>query len=303
MSSSLRNARALHFVFKIANRGANAHFFRNVLGMRVLRHEEFTKGCDAACNGPYDNRWSKTMVGYGPEDTHFVIELTYNYGVAEYRRGNEFGAIRIRSAAVLQRARALGWPMRPGQTSAVDGATVTELLSPDGYRFDVLDEPEAEGGADPVQSTTLRSTNVERTVAFWHGVLDAAVAKQTDDSVSFAYAAAAPQQRSFRLHFERIAEPIDRAEAYGRIAFAVPLAVQDRIDTALVGEASGAVLTPLITLETPGKADVRVIILADPDGHEICFVDEEGFTQLSVVEEGAGAALDKYVAKDPFQKK
>lgn len=36
---------------------------------------------------PYDNRWSKTMIGYGPESTHFVLELTYNYGVKVYEMG------------------------------------------------------------------------------------------------------------------------------------------------------------------------------------------------------------------------
>ena len=30
------------------------------------------------------------MVGYGPEDTHFVIELTYNYGIGAYNMGNDF---------------------------------------------------------------------------------------------------------------------------------------------------------------------------------------------------------------------
>lgn len=30
------------------------------------------------------------MVGFGPEDDHFVAELTYNYGVAEYKLGNDF---------------------------------------------------------------------------------------------------------------------------------------------------------------------------------------------------------------------
>ena len=30
------------------------------------------------------------MVGFGPEDGHFVAELTYNYGVGEYRLGNDF---------------------------------------------------------------------------------------------------------------------------------------------------------------------------------------------------------------------
>lgn len=27
------------------------------------------------------------MVGYGPESSHFVIELTYNYGVSSYEMG------------------------------------------------------------------------------------------------------------------------------------------------------------------------------------------------------------------------
>ena len=42
------------------------------------------------CSSPYDGKWSKTMVGYGPEDNHFVAELTYNYGIGEYRLGNDF---------------------------------------------------------------------------------------------------------------------------------------------------------------------------------------------------------------------
>ena len=39
---------------------------------------------------PYDGKWSKTMVGYGPEDDHFVVELTYNYAVRDYKLGNDF---------------------------------------------------------------------------------------------------------------------------------------------------------------------------------------------------------------------
>ena len=30
------------------------------------------------------------MVGYGEEDNHFVVELTYNYGVKKYERGNDY---------------------------------------------------------------------------------------------------------------------------------------------------------------------------------------------------------------------
>lgn len=42
---------------------------------------------------PYDGKWSKTMAGFGPEDDHFVVELTYNYGIKTYQLGNDFQVI------------------------------------------------------------------------------------------------------------------------------------------------------------------------------------------------------------------
>ena len=35
------------------------------------------------------------MIGFGPEDEHFVLELTYNYGIKEYKLGNDFQVIYI----------------------------------------------------------------------------------------------------------------------------------------------------------------------------------------------------------------
>lgn len=97
-------------------------------------------------------------------------------------------------------------------------------------------------------------------------------------------------------------DTFDRKKAYGRIAFAVPFEVQPKIDEVIKSN-SQSILTPLISLSTPDKADVRVIILADPDGHEICFVDEEGFSQLSQVDPNGDSDLDKYIKADPFQTK
>ena len=61
--------------------------------MRILRHEEFEEGCEATCNGPYSGYWSKSMVGWDNEDESFVFELTFNYGVNSYRRGNDLNAV------------------------------------------------------------------------------------------------------------------------------------------------------------------------------------------------------------------
>ena len=35
------------------------------------------------------------MVGYGPEDDHFVVELTYNYNISNYKLGNDFQVVLV----------------------------------------------------------------------------------------------------------------------------------------------------------------------------------------------------------------
>lgn len=50
------------------------------------------------------------------------------------------------------------------------------------------------------------------------------------------------------------------------------------------------VLTPLVSLDTPGKATVQVVILADPDGHEVSTCRRGG------VEEGGARGKAFHVA-------
>ena len=55
--------------------------------MKVLRHEEFEKGCEAACNGPYDGKWSKTMIGKKVFYTwyNFLYISSLYYGLRHYK--------------------------------------------------------------------------------------------------------------------------------------------------------------------------------------------------------------------------
>lgn len=276
--------RALHFVFKIPDRRLTVKFYREILGMKVLRHEEFADGCEAACNGPYANRWSKTMIGYGPEDSHFVIELTYNYGIKEYETGNDFRGITIRSKEVIQRARSDGWPLKEENGKVV-------LQAPGGYKYYIIDEPQPTD-KDPVEKVTLSSSNLPRTISYWKDILDLKVFHQTEKSVLLGYS-----ENQAKLEFEDIGSEVNHAKAYGRIAFSVPFDQQPEIQKK-IKETGNKILTDLITLDTPGKASVRVIILADPDGHEICFVDDEGFRQLSVPDYPSEKILDRYIAKE-----
>uniref|UniRef100_A0A1L8E1U4 Putative glyoxalase n=1 Tax=Nyssomyia neivai TaxID=330878 RepID=A0A1L8E1U4_9DIPT len=279
--------RALHYVLKIGDRAKNIHFFKNILGMKVLRHEEFTEGCDAQCNGPYDNRWSKTMIGYGPESDFFVVELTYNYGVKSYELGNDFGGMTISDKEILSRAQNLNY------TIGKDGERDI-LLSPDGYKFFI--ESEDSATTDKVSKVTLHCTNLKRSLDYWNGVLEMGIVSQGDKEAVLTYGST-----QAKLEIKEIADPLNRAKAYGRIAFAVPATIQPQIDEKIKAN-NGTILTNLISLDTPGKATVQVIILGDPDGHEICFVNEEGFSELSQVDAASDQELEKYIKKDPFQK-
>ncbi|XP_034840686.1 glyoxalase domain-containing protein 4 [Maniola hyperantus] len=278
------NGRALHFVFKVADRTLTAKFYREVLGMQVLRHEEFSEGCEAACNGPYANRWSKTMIGYGPEDTHFVVELTYNYGITHYEQGNDFLGLTIQSSESLKRAAAMNWPIK-------EQNSLKYVEAPGGYKFYIIDKPQPVD-KDPVVKVSLASSNLARSIEYWNGLLTLKIFEKTDKSVLLGFS-----EDQAKLELVDIGEPVNRAKAYGRIAFSCPFDQQPIIDKK-IQEAKEKILTPLISLDTPGKATVRVIILADPDDHEICFVDDESFRQLSQVDPASDADLDKFIKSD-----
>ncbi|EGD72430.1 juvenile hormone binding protein [Salpingoeca rosetta] len=279
--------RMLHWVFKVADRGQTIKFYRSVLGMRVLRHEEFEEGCDAQCNGPYDGKWSKSMVGYGPEDNHFVVELTYNYGVKHYDLGNDYNCIKVSSTAAFKNA------MQFKDEFPVQSLSDAQLKvqAPGGYNFEITNADVAEG-MDPVTGLVLNVTSLAKSLEYWNGLLGMSVVEKSDKEASLSYG---EDQATLVLH--QIAEPLNHASAYGRVAFACPAAeLPEKQKKA--EEAGHKVLTPLISLDTPGKATVQVVILADPDGYEICFVGDEAFRELSQVDPKADELLDKAMAAD-----
>lgn len=60
-----------------------------------------------------------------------------------------------------------------------------------------------------------------------------------------------------------LGEPINHATAYGRIAFSVPTSdLESYQENAKNNQYK--ILTPFVTLDTPGKASVSVVIFADP---------------------------------------
>merc|ERR1711915_740281 len=285
-SANLNMSRqALHWVFKVPSpRAETMKFYRDVLGMKVLRHEEFEKGCEAACNGPYDGKWSKTMVGYGPEDKYFVVELTYNYNVGSYKAGNDFQGITIQSSEVLERAKTVGWPIIEEKGRLI-------LEAPGGYKFIILDLPQPVE-SDPVLSVAIAISNMTESVKYWSGLLKMKATSSTLNTTSLSYGG--KKQASLVLVKQ---ESVEHEKAAGRIAFAIPGDQLEGLEQKIKSSGS-TIITPLISLDTPGKATVQVIILGDPDGHEICFFGAEAFWELSQVDPEGNRLLDAAIEAD-----
>jgi catechol 2,3-dioxygenase-like lactoylglutathione lyase family enzyme len=268
--------RALHWVFKVANRQESIDFYTKVLGMQVLRHDEIEQEVSSDSDSPYDNRWSKTVVGFDHEDTHFVAELHYHYCVGSYKMGNDFRGMTIESDTALENIRRLGYPVL---SEKADGSV--EIAAPGGYKFIVCK------GDNKVSKISLAVSNLQRSIEFWRNLLGMNVYSQGSTRTLFGYAS-----DQCKVELIQIQEPIEHEKAYGRIAFSCPWDDQAKIRKA-VKEANGTILSDLIELTTPGKPTVRVVILADPDGYEICFVGDEAYRLLSQIDPKADELLMK----------
>lgn len=269
-------------MLKIGNLKQSMAFFQNVLGLRVLRHEEFESGCEATCNGPYGGAWSKTMIGYGPESANFALELTYNYGIDGYAFGNDLQYIAVANPSLLTRAAALGYN------------TVGNVIQgPDNYKFKVL--PLVQDRAESFMVVAIRVSSLSRAVGYWRDILG-----MTEVPPASALLAGLEThgsggvlnpscvltfgnegdvaQTMLQLIEVRDGQSVDHALSSGRMAFACQAV--DPIHAAIVA-AKEKVLTPPLRLPTPGKADVVVTILSDRDGYEICFVEDAAFYDLA----------------------
>jgi len=257
--------------------------------MKVVRHEEFNAGCEATCNGPYARPWSKTMIGPGPELTHFVFELTYNYGVKSYNHGDDLRHIAIAKDLALERAKKENYPI----TNTKEGSVV---LDADGYCWSLADSNRS--ATNPVLWVSLNVADLERTKDFYTTIAEMKVFEsgQSENGDKFIRVGYSEAQTLLELveRKDKKGVAIEHYTAFGRIAIACKDVhpIHERVKKAGV-----KILHSPTKLDTAGKATVEVVIVCDRDGNEICFVEETGFNALSTPKEGADSIDWNYRAE------
>ncbi|VDK83723.1 unnamed protein product [Litomosoides sigmodontis] len=219
------------------------------------------------------------MVGYGSEDDHFVLELTYNYPISSYKLGNDFGGIYIRSTNVYESCKNC-------KRAVTMASGEVEIEDPDGHKFYVLPYEHKSVVADPIYKVKLNTPSLKETFNYWIELLNFTKVEQNEN----CFIVSTGENEKFQLEWNFINDKIDRCSGFGRIAFAIPAKELEPIQKKME-KSMQKILTPLVKLDTPNKAAVEVVILADPNDHEICFVGDEAFRELSHIDLDADAKL------------
>ena len=306
---SLPNYRKpLHWVQKVSHLEDTLQFYQLNFNFKVYRHEEFSSGCEATCNGPYGGAWSKTMIGpEGGEGNNFCLELVFNYGVNRYERGNDLRSIGLSRSAFIGNPSLIG----------IDSEGRQFVETPDGHWLNLILEVEDSGSPlsifnpskiqnDAIKRISLHVSNLTSSTKFYENILGSRVELSSDgnsascywDSAGTCFSSESGEEGSFgsdplSMSTARVTVcstcveliqlskdvNINFEASQGRMAIetedgAIEKIAQRVLSSEVNGGGSGIIVHGPIALEPHGE---RVLILRDDDGHEFCFVDARGF--------------------------
>jgi lactoylglutathione lyase len=123
--------RILHTMLRVGDLEGSLRFYTEVLGMRLLRRQDYPEG-----------RFTLAFVGYGDEASGAVIELTHNWDTKSYDLGNGFGHIALAVpdayAACAEIKRRGGVVVREAGPMKHGSSVIAFVQDPDGDKIELI---------------------------------------------------------------------------------------------------------------------------------------------------------------------
>ncbi len=118
-------------MIRVGNLDRSIDFYTRVLGMELLRKQDYP-----------DGKFTLAFVGYGPESSHPAIELTWNWDKASYDLGNGYGHVALGVEdihATCEKIRQAGGKVVREPGPMKHGTTVIAFVEdPDGYKIELI---------------------------------------------------------------------------------------------------------------------------------------------------------------------
>ena len=123
--------RMLHTMLRVGDLDKSLAFYKDVLGMSLLRRADYP-----------DGRFTLAFVGYGDEKDHTVLELTHNWDTPRYELGSGYGhiAIEVEDAyKACEEVKKRGGKVTREAGPMKHGTTVIAFVEdPDGYKIEFI---------------------------------------------------------------------------------------------------------------------------------------------------------------------
>jgi lactoylglutathione lyase len=120
-------------MIRVGNLERSLAFYTDVLGMRLLRRQDYPEG-----------RFTLAFVGYCDESEGAAIELTHNWDTPSYEIGNAFGHIALAvddAHAACAQVKARGGKVTREAGPMKHGTTVIAFVEdPDGYKIELVEK-------------------------------------------------------------------------------------------------------------------------------------------------------------------
>jgi lactoylglutathione lyase len=123
--------RLLHTMLRVGDLEASIRFYCDVLGMTLLRREDFPAG-----------KFTLAFVGYGNESDNTVIELTHNWDTSAYAIGDGYGHIAIGVDDIYGTCKKIatkgGKVIRPPGAMKHGTTVIAFVEDPTGYKVELI---------------------------------------------------------------------------------------------------------------------------------------------------------------------
>ncbi|WIA43753.1 hypothetical protein OEZ86_010179 [Tetradesmus obliquus] len=260
--------RMLHAVYRVGDMQKHIDFYTKLLGMKLLRQRDI----------PQD-KYSNAFLGYGPEETNFAIELTYNYGVDSYDIGEGFGHFGVALPdvyAAADKIKAAGGTITREAGPVKGGSTVIAFAKdPTGYMWELIQRKETQ---EPLCQVMLRVGDLQRSIDYFTKVLGMKLLRTRDVpdyKYTLAFLGYGPEEDNcvLELTYNYGKTEYAKGNAYAQVA----LSTKDVYKTAEQIRAAGGAIS-----REPGPVPgigTKIMATIDPDGYKWVFVDEEDFNK------------------------
>ncbi|XP_050936018.1 lactoylglutathione lyase GLX1 isoform X4 [Cucumis melo] len=256
------NRRFVRAVYRVGDLDRTIKFYTECLGMELLRKYEVS-----------NEKHTKAIMGFGPEESSFVLELTYGFG--------HFAIATQDVYKMVENVRAKGGEnmiiREPFELKGSPVLLLAYVKDPNGYIFELIQRGQT---PQPLCHLMLRVADLQRSIDFYQKALGMRVLTKVE-SLEQKYAIALMgyadelETTAVELTYNHGVTQHSKGNGYSQVAIGTDDVYKSAEIVNLITKELGGKITQPPSLDS--QMNSKIISFLDPDGWQIVLVDNEDY--------------------------